>query len=77
MSKEKVEAINGDGFLRSVTPVKTGVQRVRSDLKELDSGFRRNDGKRDFRTVYEVSKLHYSTFLVRHSIFIEFISFGD
>jgi hypothetical protein len=29
-----------------VTPVKTGVQEVSKELKILDSGLRRNDGKR-------------------------------
>jgi hypothetical protein len=29
----------------AVTPVKTGVQEVRSAMKPLDSGFRRNDTK--------------------------------
>jgi hypothetical protein len=36
-----------------VTPVKTGVQMVCNCLKGLDSGFRRNDGKRYFLTFYE------------------------
>jgi len=36
-----------------VTPVKTGVQMVCNCLKRLDSGFRRNDGKRYFGTFYE------------------------
>ncbi|HEX7371426.1 MAG TPA: hypothetical protein VF372_01320, partial [Thermodesulfobacteriota bacterium] len=31
----------------AVTPVKTGVQSVRKALKTLDSGFRRNDAKRN------------------------------
>jgi hypothetical protein len=35
---------------QTVTPVKTGVQNL---LKELDSGFRRNDEKRTQRTFYE------------------------
>jgi len=35
-----------------VTPVKTGVQGIRNGLKTLDSGFRRNDGKRLFPTSY-------------------------
>jgi len=33
-------------FLLVVTPVKTGVQAVLKDLKILDSGLRRNDGKK-------------------------------
>jgi len=28
---------------KAVTPVKTGVQGIRNDLKTLDSGLRRND----------------------------------
>jgi hypothetical protein len=31
----------------------SGVQESSNDLKELDSGFRRNDGKMAFRTFYE------------------------
>ena len=45
-----------DGLVKSpqaVTPVKTGVQTL---LKELDSGFRRNDEKRTNRTFYEFIK---------------------
>ncbi|OGP64632.1 MAG: hypothetical protein A2170_04885 [Deltaproteobacteria bacterium RBG_13_53_10] len=33
--------------------MKTGVQEIRNELKTLDSGFRRNDGKRRFSTFYE------------------------
>ena len=33
-----------------VTPVKTGVQIFYNHMKTLDSGFRRNDGKRRFST---------------------------
>jgi len=33
--------------------VKTGVQEVYKFLKELDSGFRRNDRKTFFQTFYE------------------------
>ena len=36
---------------------KTGVQRIRNELKTLDSGFRRNDGKRFFSTFYEFIKI--------------------
>ena len=36
-----------------VTPVKTGVQIVYNHWKKLDSGFRRNDGKTNFKTFYE------------------------
>jgi hypothetical protein len=42
-----------DGLVKSsqnVTPVETGVQNL---LKELDSGFRRNDENRTKRTFYE------------------------
>jgi hypothetical protein len=54
----------------------TGVQRISNDLKILDSGFRRNDGKSRFPTSYEFIKLHHSKFLVRHSTFVQLISFG-
>jgi hypothetical protein len=37
--------------------VKTGVQMVCNCLKRLDSGFRRNDGKRYFGTFYETVKI--------------------
>jgi len=40
-----------------VTPVKTGVQRISNDLKTLDSGFRRNDGKRTFYEPVDVTRL--------------------
>ena len=40
-----------------VTPVKTGVQRACSSLKELDSGFRRNDRKVCFPTFFEFIKV--------------------
>jgi hypothetical protein len=36
----------GKKTLSVVTPVKTGVQEVFKYLKILDSGFRRNDGKK-------------------------------
>jgi len=36
-----------------VTPVKTGVQTFCKCSKNLDSGFRRNDGKRAFGIFYE------------------------
>jgi len=36
-----------------VTPVKTGVQGTYNLLKELDSGFRRNDRQTHFLTFYE------------------------
>ena len=39
-----------------VAPVKTGVQMVCNCLKSLDSGFRRNDGKRYFLTFYKLRK---------------------
>jgi hypothetical protein len=51
-------AIIFDGLVKSpqtVTPVKTGVQNV---LKQLDSGFRRNDEKRTKRTFYEFIIFH-------------------
>jgi hypothetical protein len=37
--------------------VKTGVQETYNWWKELDSGFRRNDGKTHFLTFYEFIKL--------------------
>ena len=36
-----------------VTPVKTGVQTFCRNSKNLDSGFRRNDGKEAFATFFE------------------------
>jgi hypothetical protein len=37
-----------------VTPVKTGVQDASKTSIILDSTFRRNDGKKQFKTFYEV-----------------------
>jgi hypothetical protein len=37
--------------------VKTGVQETYNWWKELDSGFRRNDGKNHFLTFYEFIKV--------------------
>jgi hypothetical protein len=37
--------------------VKTGVQETNNWWKELDSGFRRNDGKNHFLTFYEFIKI--------------------
>ena len=42
------------GSKEVVTPLENGVQRICSDLKTLDSGFRRNDGKKAFGTYYEL-----------------------
>ena len=39
-----------------VTPVEPGVQESFAYLKKLDSGFRRNDGKRKIQTFYEIIK---------------------
>jgi hypothetical protein len=39
-----------------VTPVETGVQGTHDEWKELDSGFRRNDGKTYFLTFYDFVK---------------------
>jgi len=39
-----------------VTPVKTGVQGIYNCCKELDSGFRRNDGKTYFLTFCQIVK---------------------
>jgi hypothetical protein len=52
----RVKSHQNDGFVKAVTPVKTGVQRNYTYLKKLDSGFRRNDGKPHFRTFYETIK---------------------
>ncbi len=41
---------NKKGFRKAVTPVKTGVQRQYKWGKEMDSGFRRNDGRTYFLT---------------------------
>ena len=38
-----------------VTPAKAGVQNL---LERLDSGFRRNDAKREFLTFYEGVKIY-------------------
>jgi len=38
--------------------VKTGVQEIHNALETLDSGFRRNDGKRPFPTFYKAKKGH-------------------
>jgi hypothetical protein len=38
---------------KAVTPVKTGVQKIHNELKTLDSGFRRNDGKGRFPAFFE------------------------
>ena len=35
-------------FQKAVTPVKTGVQGIRNDLKTLDSGLRRKDERISF-----------------------------
>jgi hypothetical protein len=39
------------------TPVTTGVQRIYKYLKELDSGFRRNDERARITTFYEAIKI--------------------
>jgi hypothetical protein len=44
---------------RVVTPVKTGVQRIFNWWKELDSGFRRNDGQTCFLTFYDSIQPHF------------------
>jgi len=44
-----------------VTPVKTGVQRISNDSRILDSGFRRNDGKRRFPTSYDSINIGHLT----------------
>jgi len=43
-----------DEIVKVVTPVKTGVQGTYVWWKELDSGFRRNDGKPPLWTFYEI-----------------------
>jgi hypothetical protein len=40
-----------------VTPVETGVQGSCNYLKELDSGFRRNDGEKRLHAFYETIKI--------------------
>jgi len=45
-----------------VTPVKTGVQRISNYLKEMDSGFRRNDEKTKITTFYEFINLFSLSF---------------
>jgi hypothetical protein len=40
-----------------VTPLKKGVQRIRNELKTLDSRFHGNDGKGRFLTFYEFIKI--------------------
>jgi len=45
-----------------VTPVKTGVQGIHNAMKTLDSGFRRNDGRRPFSTFYETINVKCSMF---------------
>jgi hypothetical protein len=53
--------IKVDGFLKFVTPVKTGVQGIYNSLKMLDSGFRRNDGKPQFQAFYEIIEVRDPT----------------
>jgi hypothetical protein len=56
-----LEPIKIDGFVkgrhsgepRIGSGAGSGVQESSNDLKELDSGFRRNDAKMAFRTFYE------------------------
>jgi hypothetical protein len=52
-----------DGFVKVVTPVKTGVQCFRNYLRSLDSGFRRNDDHQPLSTIYN---------FIRHGIMILF-----
>ena len=40
--------------IETILLVKTGVQRIYNYSKTLDSGFRRNDGERLFRTFYDI-----------------------
>jgi hypothetical protein len=49
---EKAARIHPCGFISEilVTPEKAGVQMLFNYLTELDSGFRRNDGRETFRT---------------------------
>jgi hypothetical protein len=39
--------------------VKTGVQGIHKLWHLLDSGFRRNDGKRSFQTFYQTIKIEF------------------
>jgi len=45
-----------------ITPVKTGVQRISNYLKEMDSGFRRNDEKAKNTTYWEFTNLSSLSF---------------
>ncbi len=44
--------------------MKTGVQRIYNYLKELDSGFRRNDEKTRITTFYETISIGLNIFLI-------------
>jgi hypothetical protein len=46
-----------------ITPVEAGVQGSCKYLKELDSGLRRNDGKKKIQTFYEIIKPARGRFL--------------
>jgi hypothetical protein len=48
--------------------VKTGVQIVYNHSKILDSGFRRNDGKTNFKTFYEINNFPADSFWVKKII---------
>jgi hypothetical protein len=47
-----------DVLKKVVTPVKTGVQEIHHKVKTLDSGLRRNDGKRRFGLLVRSSMLN-------------------
>jgi hypothetical protein len=48
--------------------VKTGVQIVYNHSKILNSGFRRNDGKTNFKTFYEVNNFPADSFWLKKII---------
>jgi hypothetical protein len=47
----KMDPLRFDNFVKRLPPVKTGGQGICEFLKILDSGFRRNDGIRNFVTL--------------------------
>ena len=48
--------------------METGVQRIFRYLKQLDSGFRRNDGNASFQTFYEI--INFDGFLKNRGRFL-------
>jgi hypothetical protein len=64
---QKQGSRNYDGFVKVVTPVKTGVQRIYNCLRTVDSGFRRNDGKTHLQTFYEIINHDEYAWRMEHS----------